>query len=331
MKEEFDFIAVGDIVGDVFIHLKNAEVHCRIDSEKCEICMNFGDKIPYEFAEECMAVGNSPNASVSASRLGLKTALVSNLGDDTIGKRCLATLEHEKVATNFVSVHGGMQTNYHYVLWFQDDRTILIKHYDYPYRLPDIGNPKWIYLSSLGEESLPYHQEILAYLQTHSSIKLSFQPGTFQIKLGSEKLKRLYEHCELFFCNKQEAQRILGNREENMSRLLRDIHALGPKIPVITDGVKGAYTYDGKAMWFMPPYPDPKPPLERTGAGDSFASALTSFLALELPLEEALLRAPINSMSVVQYVGAQKGLLTREKIEEYLKKAPSNYRPAKIG
>jgi hypothetical protein len=47
-------------------------------------------------------------------------------------------------------------------------------------------------------------------------------------------------------------------------------------------------------------------------------------------LEEALLWGPINSQSVVQYVGSQKGLLTPEKIQEFLAKAPENFKPVKI-
>jgi hypothetical protein len=32
-------------------------------------------------------------------------------------------------------------------------------------------------------------------------------------------------------------------------------------------------------------------------------------------------------MSVVQYIGAQKGLLSREQLEQFLKDAPESYRP----
>jgi hypothetical protein len=45
---------------------------------------------------------------------------------------------------------------------------------------------------------------------------------------------------------------------------------------------------------------------------------------------EALAWGPINSMSVVQKVGAQEGLLTLEKLEEYLKNAPADYKAKKI-
>lgn len=43
-------------------------------------------------------------------------------------------------------------------------------------------------------------------------------------------------------------------------------------------------------------------------------------------LKEALLWGPINSMSVVQEIGAQKGLLSKEKLEKYLADAPEDYR-----
>ena len=108
------------------------------------------------------------------------------------------------------------------------------------------------------------------------------------------------------------------------------MHELGPKIIVITDGPNGAYVSDKKDVWFGPMYPDPAPPVDRTGAGDSFASTFTSALALGESLETALSWGPINSMSVVQYVGAQAGLLSREKLEEYLKNAPVDYKPKKI-
>ncbi len=105
----------------------------------------------------------------------------------------------------------------------------------------------------------------------------------------------------------------------------------GPQIAVVTDGPRGAYAFDGEAVWFAPPYPDPAPPYERTGAGDAFASTFTSALALGKSVDEALMWGPINSMSVVQKIGAQEGLLPREQLEEFLSNAPEDYRPQKVG
>ena len=76
----------------------------------------------------------------------------------------------------------------------------------------------------------------------------------------------------------------------------------------------------------MPMYPDPKPPENRTGAGDAMTSTFVVALALGKSLSEALSWGPVNSMAVVQHTGAQKGLLTREALENLLAKAPSGYR-----
>lgn len=325
MNEPYDFVAIGDITTDAFITLKDAAVHCNIDHENCELCVRFGDKIPFEKVDVVVAVGNSPNASVSAARLGLKSALITNMGDDQNGKDCLATLQKNGVATDYVIVEAGKPTNYHYVLRYGAERTILVKHHEYAYRLPEFkAPPKWIYLSSLGENSIPFQKEIAAYVQAHPETKLAFQPGTFQIK-KSEELADVYQASELFFCNKEEARRILNLPNADFKELLDGMRGKGPKTVVITDGPNGAYASDGTGYWRMPMYPDPAPPVSRTGAGDAFSSTFTAALALGKSIPEALAWGPINSMNVVQHIGAQTGLLPRAELEGLLAKAPGDY------
>jgi len=324
-----EFLAVGDIVTDAFIRINRASVLYDDDGD-AQICLENGAKIPYESVTVLAGVGNSPNAAVSATRLGLSTALVSDVGDDKNGRDMLAVLNTNNIDTRFVRIHEGHASNYHYVLWHKSDRTILIKHEEYPYTFPDIGTPAWLYVSSLGENSLPYHDAIAAYLSSHPDIKLAFQPGTFQIKLGYERLRVFYERAETFFCNVEEAQLILSMPNTDGPTLARAMHEHGPTIVLITNGPAGAYMATDNGVWYMPIYPDPKPPLERTGAGDSFASTFTSFLALGKTPEEALMRAPINSMSVVQHIGAQEGLLSLANIEQFLSERPDGYEPRKL-
>ena len=326
-KQEYDFLGIGDITVDTFLRLKEAQVIRDGNGKKPKLCMNFADKIPYEERYDIPAVGNSPNATVVAARLGLKSALMTNIGSDREGDDCIEALRKENVSTEFITVSNNNKTNSHFVLWFEDDRTILVKHEKYDYHLCEFGEPKWVYLSSLGENSLVFHNEILEYLNSHPKIKLAFQPGTFQMGFGKEALAGIYRRSEVFFCNKEEAQRILETDEPDISKLLKTMAALGPKIVVITDGVKGAYSYDNNEMLFMRPYPDPKPPLERTGAGDAFSSTFTAALVLGMDIRDALKWAPINPMSVVQQIGARAGLLTRKELEEYLAKAPADYEP----
>ena len=331
MEKSYDVIAIGDIVTDAFIRLKDAEVHCNINTHACELCLRFGDKVPFESVTIVKAVGNSANGAVSSARLGLDTALVATVGDDQNGTDCLNELKKNNVSTEYMQIDQNNKTNYHYVLWYTNERTILVKHEKYEYKLPEIKSaPKWIYLSSMGKESAPMYTEIATYLKNNPEVKLAFQPGTFQMELGIEFLKDIYQNSELFICNVEESQRILKTEEQDIKVLLNGIKDLGPKIVCITNGPKGAYMLaDGKA-YFMPIYPDPKEPLERTGCGDAFASTFMSALLLGKTPLEALIWAPINPMSVVQYVGAQEGLLSRDQLEELLKNAPADYQPKEI-
>ena len=326
-----DIVTVGDIAVDAFIRLKEASVHCNINRSRCELSLRFADKVPYESVTEISAVGNSANASVAIARLGLRSALISNLGEDTNGRKCLDVLKEEGVETGYVKFHKNSKTNYHYVLWYEDERTILVKHEPYEYLFPKkLPETKWFYLSSLGNDTLPYHEDIKKILESRPEIKLCFQPGTFQMKSGVSAMRFFYERAEVFACNREEAGKILDTDTQDISALLSKMSALGPKITLITDGPKGAYMRFENLNYFMPIYPDPKPPLERTGAGDSFTATFVSALIMSKTPLEALRRAPINPMSVVQNIGAQKGLLSLKKIEDFLQKAPENYRPQKI-
>jgi ribokinase len=334
MSQQYDFVAIGDLVVDAFIELDadQADVSIDMDTKRKTLQMPFGQKLPYKDVTVINAVGNSPNAAVSAFRLGLNSALISSLGHDRNGTDCIEALRTEGVSTEYVKIHEGKVTNYHYVLRYGPERTILIKHETFPYVLPNFAvPPRYIYFSSIGEHGLPHHFEVAKYVKEHPETKLVFQPGTFQIKLGADKLKELYEVTEIFFCNKEEAQEILGTTEQHMPTLLRSFRKLGPKLPVITDGPEGAYVLDeNDKAWHMPMYPDPADPVDRTGAGDAFASTFTCAIALGLSPAEALSWGPINSMSVVQYIGAQKGLLTKEQLQSYLASAPAEYKATEI-
>ncbi len=324
--KRYDLLAIGDTVTDAFIRLKEAHITCRLDHTACEICMKYGDKIPYDFVEVCPAVGNSANAAVAAGRLGINVGIITYLGDDSNGHQAINTFKKEGVGTDYAKCEKGMNTNYHYVLWYEADRTILIKHEPYEYKLPNFKEPKWIYLSSLAEHTLPYHQALAEYLKKHPNVKLAFQPGTFQIRFGANTLADLYARTEIFFCNKEEAATITGIPTTDIKTLAIALHGKGPKIVVLTDGPVGAYASDGDKLYFIPPYPDPKPPYDRTGAGDAFSSTFTIAIMMGKTIEEALMWAPINSMSVVGQVGAQKGLLTQARLIDYLKRAPREYK-----
>ncbi len=331
MSSQFDILSVGDVVTDAFINLfeDQAKVVTEKDGTKW-LSMPFGTKLPFEYTVVVEGVGNAANAAVSFARLGLKSGFVSNVGSDAQGREIITTLGRHKVDTRFVRINSGKKSNYHYVLWYEEERTILINHENYNYHWPHIAAkemPRWIYFSSISENALEYHDDIADWLDEHPNVHLAFQPGTFQMKAGTKRMKRMYQNASILLLNREEAAFVGGGDIHNMHDLFDKLHELGPKVVVITDGPNGAYASDGAKRLFMPPYPDPQPPFERTGAGDAFSSTFVAAAAKGLSLEEALCWAPINSMSVVQKVGGVEGLVTEKEIQQYLHHAPKNYKP----
>lgn len=331
---EIEVLAIGDVVTDAFIKLLDDRAHTFEKDGTKYLAMPFGTKVPFDHAVVIKAVGNAANAAVSFAKFGIKSGLISNVGGDTHGRDILKALHDKKVDSRMVIVNPNKVTNYHYVLWYKEERTILIKHEEYDYHWPrfrDNDIPEWVYFSSISKNSLEkYHDFVEDWLEENPDVKLAFQPGTYQLEAGVDKLKRLYARTEVLVLNRQEAVQVSGGNIDDIQGLLDALHGYGPKIVCITDGPAGAYASDGTTKYKMPPYPDPAPPFERTGAGDAFASTFVAALIQGNNIEGALQWAPINSMNVVQHTGAQEGLLTEHEISELLKKAPEWYKPEKI-
>ncbi len=331
---QFDVLGVGDIVTDAFIRLLEKEE--RVEHEKdgsTWLAIPFGTKIPYQQVYEVKAVGNAANAAVAFARLGLKSGLAANVGGDTQGRDMIEALHKNGVDARLVHINPDKKSNYHYVLWYKEERTILIKHEEYEYHWAHLRPneiPKWVYFSSISDHAIEYHDQVAAWLAENPDVKLAFQPGTFQMAAGTERLKQIYQRSEVLILNREEAVTVGGGNHEDVHDLINHLHALGPRIVVVTDGPSGAYASDGENRFKMPLYPDPAPPYERTGAGDAFAATFVAALAKGMSLEDALRWAPINSMSVVQKVGAQEGLLTEQELLQLLERAPEWYHPERF-
>ncbi len=320
-------LSIGDIFTDAFIKL-NEDV-ARVDTDEDgskRISLPLGTKPPYDEVEIIRAVGPGPNAAVAIARLGLESGLDSFIGDDAVGVEAIENLKKEHVRTDTMLIEKGIKTNYYFVLRYGAERTILVKNeqFDYAWTAP-VEEPAWIYLALISDASWQFHVDLLAYLEEHPNIKLAFQPGTFHFKWGVEKLAGIYRRSHIIVLNREEAVDITGRSYDSIRELTLGLHNLGPEKVVITDGPNGSYaSYDFKLVT-IPNYPDPSPPLDRTGAGDAFASTIVAALAMGESMDTAVTWAPVNSASVVQQLGAQAGLLTREQLQKWLDKAPDDY------
>jgi len=322
-SSSFDIVSIGDCVIDAFLQIHEASIHCHVEEKNRELCFRFGDKIPVEDCQFLLG-GNGASTAVGFSRLGFTSSIIAEIGNDEFSSKIIHTLKNEQVDTSFL-VHSQSPSTFSVIINFQKERTIFSRHINRNHEFDfDLLQTQWLYLTSLGEEWKKAYDKAVEFVQ-NSNIKLAFSPGSHQLEGDVRSLQPILKHTDILFVNKEEGVRISNfkflisndweDNKKSMRELLVEVQTLGPKIVVITDGLKGSFVYDelGKAYYCSIAN---GPIIERTGAGDGYASGFLSAVILGKPLEEAMKWGTINAWSVVQKTGAQGGLLKREEIEE---------------
>ncbi len=321
-RSKYDIISIGEAGLDSFLNLESASVMCSVDKKNCWLCLSYAEKIPVKEFHETLG-HNACNNAVGSARLGLKTALYCIVGGDDTGDKILQKLEDEGVSCEYVQVQKKSKSTYSVVLNYQTERTILLCHSPHAYNLPKLATSQWVYVTSMRKGFEKVHNRIIPYIK-NGKAKLAFNPGPEQLLAGKKALEPLLRVCSLLILNKEEAESVLGDHSKmkTIQELLHGLYQLGPSLVVITDSSNGAYGFDGHETYFAKPLPSKV--LERTGAGDSFSTGLIAALHYGKPLKEALLWGAGNAASVIEYIGPQKGLLSKNKLLKRLYNA-SNY------
>ena len=312
----YDIFSIGGTALDVFMQIHEASVNCQINTAICQLCMNYAEKIPVEKVLNVAGVGTAPNNAVGSARLGMKAALYTIVGDDSAGRDALDIFKKEKVATKYVMLDKKNRTDYSTVISFKGERTLLTFQVPRVYRLPKDLKTKWMFLGALPAGQRLLHEQIVRKVKKEG-IKLGFNPGANELREGIESIKPLLAISEVLIINKEEAWRLLGKNDE-IKTLLSKFHQYGSKIVVVTDGKKGAYCFNGENYYHQSIFDSPV--VERTGAGDAFATGFIAALFHGLTTNEALIWGTANAGSVVKHVGAQIGLLTKPKMKQFIKK-----------
>ena len=322
--QRYDVITVGDVATDMIIRLPEDRIRHRVDSEGQWLEIPFGEKLPIDREVTVAAGGSAANAAVALARLGLRVGLASFLAHDHVGIDLLDALHAEHVDTRLIHIDSPAHTNRDFVLSFQGNRTILVRDEAFNYHWPHLRPsevPSWLYLTSLGREALEYQDQIAEWLAETPQVKLAFQPGTFQIEAGHDRLSSLYQRAEILICDKSQAAAIAGTAGEDTSDLVDQLRKLGPRQVVISDESGGAVATSDAGNYVMPAFPDTSLPFDRTGAADAFAATLVAGLVSGMSLPEALRWPPVNFVSVSHEIGSQAGLLTKEQLLDQLDEA----------
>ncbi len=315
----YDIICIGDAKLDTFIKIKDSEGKFYFDAPTNELRFKHGEKIPVE-ATYISIGGNAANVAVGLTRLGVKSTIAAEIGDDEFSLKIVNALAKENIDRGFLKSTKGSFTSFSVAIAYGDNRTLFSEHverkHDFFY---ETATTKWIYLTSLGQDWITPYQKALSFAKT-KNIKIAFNPGTIQLAQKSTLIDEIFKNTEILFINKEEAIRLIKQDNPNfesaqIQEILTSIEKLGPKNVVITDGKNGSFAMDVNNNHFHQDRIDCTI-IELTGAGDAYASGFLAGVFHNLNFQESMLWGSYNAASVVSSVGAQQGLLKKGALEE---------------
>lgn len=323
MARNYDVITVGNVRMDAYMSIRNPKNELHSDDEhKGGVCFRLGTKIPVEKFDFLMG-GNAANVAVGLSRLGLKTTIVAETGDDEFSIKIRNCLAKENIERLFVVQTKGGASNLSVIINFAGDRTIFAEEREqaHQFDLTEAAT-NWVYLTSLGRNWEKPYKMVLDFVAEQNA-KLAFNPGGLQLIEGKEIVHEVLRNTEILFVNKEEAELILFNHynkkiensEQYLKNLCIELQQLGPSKIVITNGKKGSFALS-EAGDFLSKDLFEGEVVERTGAGDAYASGFLAGTIHGLSLDEAMDWGSANAASVVGQIGAEAGLLTKREMEE---------------
>lgn len=123
----FDVVCVGNAKIDAFLSIHEASQHLRLNKDTNELCIKSGEKIAVDKCEFLLG-GNAANVAVGLSRLGLKSSLYAEIGDDELSHKIINTLKKEDVHTENVKRSKDNECSISVIINFKNERTIFSEH-----------------------------------------------------------------------------------------------------------------------------------------------------------------------------------------------------------
>ncbi|MCL6096805.1 MAG: carbohydrate kinase family protein [Patescibacteria group bacterium] len=320
-----DATCVGDAKLDIFLTVDEKNTHVKLDSNTRELRFGHGEKIEVKKMDLSIG-GNAANVAVGIARLGFKSCLVAEIGQDEFSQKIINSLIEENVNLELVKQIASEGSSITVGINFKGDRTLFTEHVKREHNFDFEGKTaKIIYLTSLGPLWEKAYEKTLNFAK-EKNIKLIFNPGTIQIEKRNAIVWSVISSSGILFVNKEEAEELLYGKELSLSsisanyvkKLLYGLKSLGAKIVVITDGQNGSYAMDENHNTYALDAIHCEV-VEKTGAGDAYSSGFISAVLNGETTQEAMRWGAFNSTAVIGEIGAEKGLLLKDAMFEKLK------------
>lgn len=303
-------LAIGKGTQDVF--LKSDEFDPHAEGKHMYTHLPLGLKMEVEDVTFSTG-GNATNVAVTFARQGIDSAYLWGLGNDPASQSILRDLDDEGVDTSHVVQDPSFQSGYSVIMIATNGERTILNHRGrafgrtgrHNFDLDAIAEYDWIYPTSLGDGGLTLLREIIDTAEKHG-VKVMLNPAGPELA-EKDKLIGLLDGVDVLCTNREEMQMLVAG--ETCEELA--LHAMNyVPVAIVSDGPDGVVATDGKTLVRAGMYED-VPVIDRTGAGDAFASGFLSQWSQGKSLRESVIFASANSTNVVTKIGAKAGILRR--------------------
>lgn len=303
----YDIITLGSATTDIFVKTK-IHPEIRKHEDHVDIAYHLGEKLLIENLEITTG-GGGTNSAVAFSRLGLKTAFIGALGNDVHGKQILSELGKEKI--DFLGKIKPGNTGLSIVLPSERDRTILAyKGINNSLKIKDIKltkiKTKWLYVSSMLGQSQHTAEKVI-HLSSKKGAKIALNLSLYLAGQGMSKLSHVLSMADVIIMNKEEARAL--TKKSSINDIFKEIYDYTNAIVVITSGSGEIYASDSTKIHTK--HIHPVNPIDKTGAGDAFASGFIYGLIKKQNIDFALDCGHKEALSVMMHIGAKNNLLRK--------------------
>lgn len=258
--------------------------------------------------------GSAANFSVAVARLGLGSRFLGSVGNDQFGDMLIKELESEGVDTKFIKRISHEKTGTVIVIVGLDGSKRMIRYSGANLGLTpnDITNDVMNGVShvhvALGRTEII---EVAKRIAKSMGLTVSVDGGTPLAKKGLDVIKDIMNDVDIWFMNSFEA-RELGHSENVVKAAENIVSRVRVRELIVTLGPRGALLLrDGEVK-----YSDAfkVPPIDTTGAGDTFAAAYTVASVLDLdPIDKLVFANATASLKVTK-----RGARSSPKLNEVL-------------
>lgn len=303
-------LTIGKATQDVFLQSDEFDPHT--EGKVAYTYLPLGLKM--EVDEVTFATGgNATNVAATLARQGLDVSYMWPLGHDPASETVLRDLDDFGVDTSAVVRKDHYQAGYSTIMIATNGERTILNHRGISTNkrgtdldFDAIAAADWVYPTSLADGGVDLLRKIVDHAEKHDT-KVMLNPAGPELA-NPAKLKALLESVEVLCMNKEEMQQVVSG--QTLEELVH--HALNyVPVAIVSDGPNGVVASDGKTIVRAGMYEDVKV-IDRTGAGDAFASGFLSQWIQGKSLKDSIIFASANSTSVVTKIGAKAGILPKD-------------------